>query len=132
LRVVLDTNVLVAGLLNPNRPPGRILDYTLGGDLMALVDDRILAEYRLVLPRRKFDFDAADVTDVIFFMEHESERVVARRLSMVLPDPRDLPFIEVALSGSADALITGNIRHFRAVAELGVSIEMPARFLERL
>ena len=29
-----------------------------------------------------------------------------------LPDADDLPFLEVALSGNADALVTGNVRHF--------------------
>jgi hypothetical protein len=38
--------------------------------------------------------------------------VEARPVSLPVPDPDDLPFIEVALSGAADSLVTGNTRHF--------------------
>lgn len=51
MRIVLDTNVLVSGLLNPHGSPGRLLDHFLAGDITLLVDDRILAEYGEVLRR---------------------------------------------------------------------------------
>jgi predicted nucleic acid-binding protein len=44
LRIVLDTNVLVSGLLSPHGPPGRIFDLLLGGKLTLVFDDRLLAE----------------------------------------------------------------------------------------
>jgi predicted nucleic acid-binding protein len=35
-----------------------------------------------------------------------------RRAALDLPDPDDTPFLEVALTGHVDALITGHARHF--------------------
>jgi uncharacterized protein len=47
-----------------------------------------------------------------------------------LPDPDDRPFIEVALSGRADAVVTGNVRHFPP--DLGVVVLSPRALLQRL
>jgi hypothetical protein len=45
MRIVLDTNVLVSGLYNPNSASGRIIDLILGARIQVLYADRILAEY---------------------------------------------------------------------------------------
>jgi uncharacterized protein len=78
-----------------------------------LHDDRILSEYRKVLLRPTFGFARSDVEGLLDFVESTGEHVSVEPLSLVLPDPDDLPFLEVAISGAADALITGNIRHFK-------------------
>lgn len=66
-RIVLDTNVLVSGMINPNGPPGRIVDLIREGLVELVVDDRILAEYSQVLSRPKFNpyFHAGDVRDIL-------------------------------------------------------------------
>ena len=48
-RVVIDTNVLVASLIQPAGPCGRLLDLVVDGAVDACVDGRILAEYTEVL-----------------------------------------------------------------------------------
>jgi putative PIN family toxin of toxin-antitoxin system len=131
LRIVLDTNVLVSGLLNPEGNPGRVLDLFLAGEITLLVDDRILAEYRAVLPRPKFGFDAGDIVDVIDQIEAESVRVMASPLGISLPDETDLPFLEVALAGEAQTLVTGNARHFKLPKGASLAVESPARFVRR-
>ncbi len=74
MRIVLDTNVLVAGLLDPEGNPGRVVDLFLAGEAALPVDDPILAEYRAVLHRPKFHFDAGDVSDLLDQIEAESIR----------------------------------------------------------
>jgi putative PIN family toxin of toxin-antitoxin system len=130
LRIVLDTNVIVSGLLSPEANPGRIVDLFLAGEVTLLVDDRILAEYRAVLRRSKFGFDASDVSDFLDLVEVASERVVAPPYRGKVPDPSDRPFLEVALAGRADSVVTGNVRHFR-LPHLGPSVESPAEFVRR-
>ena len=51
---VIDTNVVVSGLLNSNGPSARILNAVLDGRLRLTYDTRILAEYRDVLQRPRF------------------------------------------------------------------------------
>jgi putative PIN family toxin of toxin-antitoxin system len=131
LRVVLDTNVLVSGLLNPDGSPGRVLDLFLAGEMTLLVDDRILVEYRAVLPRPKFGFDPGDIVDVIDQIEAESVRVMAAPLGISLPDETDLPFLEVALAGAAQTLVTGNARHFKLPKRASLMVESPAQFVRR-
>jgi putative PIN family toxin of toxin-antitoxin system len=133
VRIVLDTNVLVSGVLNPHGSPGRCLDLILDGDLTPLFDDRILAEYRDVLLRPRFGLDPRDVDALVDYLIAEGQALGAPPLDLTLPDPDDLPFLEVAIAGNADALVTGNLRHFpkEAVSER-VEILAPSQLLERL
>lgn len=115
MRVVVDTNVLVSGIINPHGSPGRIVDSMVSHALTILYDDRILSEYREVLMRPLFSFRRSDVDALLDFVEFAGQHVTAGAVLITLPDLTDLPFLEVAISGSADALVTGNQRHFKPV-----------------
>ena len=56
MKIVLDTNVLVSGVLKPHSIPGSILHGVLDERVTVLVDDRTPFEYRDVLERPKFSF----------------------------------------------------------------------------
>jgi putative PIN family toxin of toxin-antitoxin system len=131
VRIVVDTNVLVSGLLNAAGNPGRVVDGLLLGELVVVVDDRILAEYRQVLARPKFKFNPIQREHVLEFIEACSEHVAAPPLSAPLPDPADAPFLEVAACASADALVTGNIRHFPPDRRSGVVVLTPTELVLR-
>lgn len=133
MRVVIDTNVLVSGIINPHGPPGRILDAVLSETIMVLHDDRILREYRDVLLRPVFGFQPADVGNVLDFIEFAGEHVSTTPINLILPDPTDLPFLEVAMAGLADALISGNGKHFKPKrGHHDIWVCAPAEFLQRL
>jgi uncharacterized protein len=55
----------------------------------------------------------AEAAAVLDLLQHDGIHVVAPPLDVELPDPDDLPFLEVAEAAAADALVTGNERHFR-------------------
>lgn len=129
MRVVVDTNVLVSGIINPNGPPGRVVDCIVSLTLTPLFDDRILSEYPDVLLRPVFGFRHNDVHALLNFIEFSGEQITAGPVNLVLPDPDDLPFIEVAIAGLADAVITGNIKHFNPARRHGVSVLTPAAVL---
>ena len=130
---MLDTNVVVSALLSPRGAPARVLDRVLAGDHVLLLDDRIRAEYAEVLARPKFGFAAHDVTTLLAYLAAWGEPVVARPLRIKLPDPDDLPFVEVAVTGRADALVTGNPRHYDVPGIAGeVRIVSPADLLGTL
>ncbi len=133
MRVVLDTNVLVSALINPHGPPGTIVANALAGRVTPVFDERILAEYRAVLGRNRFGFDAVAVTALLVALEGEGESVVAVPAKIESPDPDDLPFLEVAETALAAALVTGNTRHFRPVrARHGVPVYTPAAFVRKI
>lgn len=133
MRLVVDTNVLVSALLSPHGPPAQVLRLLLQGDLVPLHDDRILAEYKGVLSRPGFGFAAEDIGAVLEGIEGGGETVFAKPLPLELPDPDDLPFLEVAVAGRADALVTGNLRHYQPVrGKHVVEIISPNGLVERL
>jgi uncharacterized protein len=130
MRAVIDTNVLVSGVMNPHGSPGRVVDSIVSQAISVLYDDRILLEYRDVLLRPFFGFQAADVNALVDFIEFSGEQITAGPVNVVLPHPTDLPFLEVAIAGSADALVTGNLKHFKPVrGRHPVSILSPAELL---
>ncbi len=69
MRVVLDTSVLVSGLLNPHGSPARVLDLVTAGPVVLFYDDRIIAEYRALLSRPRFAFDPANVAALLALIE---------------------------------------------------------------
>lgn len=113
MRVVIDSNVVVSAMISPHNPPAQVVRLALQGDIGLLHDERILAEYREVLSRPKLNFDAEDVDAMLEGIEWIGEAVFARPLPLELPDPDDLPFLEVAVAARADGLVTGNGRHYR-------------------
>jgi len=129
VRIVLDTNVLVSGLLSEQGAPGQILDLLLGSDLQLLHDPRILAEYRAVLARPEFGIAPHTAAAIVRFLEEAGEPVVAGPWPHALPDPDDEPFLAVAHAGRAAGLVTGNLRHFPASARAGVRVWSPREFL---
>lgn len=102
-RIVLDTNVLVSAFLNPAGAPAQVLTLVLAGELRVLFDQRILDEYADVLARPRFEIDPADAAEVLRQLKADGERVVASAGAVQVPDPDDAAFLEVALSGKADA-----------------------------
>jgi putative PIN family toxin of toxin-antitoxin system len=132
LRIVLDTNVLVSGLLSPFGPPGEIVRLVSSGVLILCLDARILAEYDDVLARHRFGFDPDSIAALLDYIDFRGEVVASEPLVTRLPDPDDEPFLEVAFACGADSLVTGNIAHFPPESAVGVSVLSPADFMERL
>ncbi len=132
MRVILDTNILVSALITPFGNSARILDMVLLGELQVLYDDRILSEYRDVLLRPKFSFEKRDVDDFLSFIEADGIKITATPVNEQLIDEDDIPFIEVTMSGMADALITGNKRHFKVKGKSAKQIKImtPDEFLK--
>ena len=52
MRVIVDTNIIVSGLISPTGPPGKIVDALLQGFLVPVMSQATLAELEAVLMRR--------------------------------------------------------------------------------
>lgn len=131
MRVVIDTNVLISGLLSPYGAPGRIMNMLVSGELEACYDARIITEYREVLLRPKFSFEHGYVGAIIEYVECFGVPISAKPLSKRLRDADDEPFLEVAIAGSAEALITGNASHYPLHRKRTPRIFTPRQFLNR-
>jgi len=130
MKIVLDTNVLVSGLLQPFGPSGQIVRLVASGELVLCHDSRILAEYREVLLREKFHFDPERVDALLEQIRAGGISVAARPLAIRLPDAEDEPFLEVGVAGGAQSLVTGNLKHYPAAARHGIEVLSPRSFID--
>lgn len=127
MRVVLDTNVLVSGLIAPQGTCGHILRMVFAGHIRPCVDERMMQECRAVLARPKFGFRAEEAEELLILLRLEGVRVTPPALPVRLPDRSDEPFLEVAAAESA-VLVTGNVRHYPPHLRCGVKVMTPAEF----
>lgn len=129
MNIVLDTNVLVAGLLNPFGTCGEIVLMASSGELTLSFDARILLEYSEVLRRPKFKFEEEKVAALLDYVVYLGKTVASSPLANSLPDSDDEPFLEVAIASQAACLVTGNKNHFPVERCQKVKIFSPKEFL---
>jgi putative PIN family toxin of toxin-antitoxin system len=132
MRVVLDTNVLVAALLSPAGPPARVVEFVLTGQVEIAFDARTRTEYEDVLGRSEFQFPRDRVAAVLEVIDAFGFRAAGvRPWPERLPDAADEPFLAVA--GATDSLlVTGNVRHYPARSRRQVVVCTPREFIGRL
>ena len=118
---VLDTNVLVSGMLSPNGPPGRLVDAILSRRLKIAFDDRILQEYREVLARPMFHFKPSDVAVFWEILPFQRHLVAMPVEGLRASDAVDTKFLEVAFATDSKILVSGNERHFPVESGAGRS-----------
>jgi len=129
MRIVLDTNVLVSGLLSPFGAPGDIVMMTAAGVLEVCYDGRILSEYREVLLRPKFGFKEDDIEEFLEQVESCGYAAAPKPLIHRLPDLSDEPFLEIALGGKVSCLISGNLKHYPVKSRKKMPVISPADFI---
>lgn len=138
MRVVLDTNVLVSGLLRPSSVPARVLYLIHESRVRPVVDGRLLGEYAEVLARPRLGISADIAAELLRHLSDVSEHVtviaedVSRLDRVALPDAGDRPLIELAVSAGVSAIVTGNTRHFPTDALEPVRVLTPRQLLEEL
>ena len=130
MRIVPDTNVLVSALITPLGNPARILDLIRQNEVSVCLDQRVVIEYEEVLRRPVFPFLEKDVDTVIDMLRENAEIVSSLPLIDRLTDPDDECFLEIALHGKVDALVTGNLRHYPENLLAGVKVLTPKQFLD--
>jgi len=112
LKIVLDTNVLVSAFLKPRSYPAKILYLILQGDFQIIINEPILAEYREVLLRPKFDLAIEKVEIILGYIRTIGIKAPAFPQTFQLPDSADEAFLEAAMAVRANAIVTGNKKHF--------------------
>ncbi len=132
-RIVVDTNVLVSGLLFGGAP-GRIIDLAGQGRLRIIATRTILQEYIRVLAYPKFKLTKAEIRgllDEVILPMVESVEIEAVP-AVIEADPSDDKFLAAAVAGSADAVVSGD-RHLLALkAYRGIPIETAAELIRKI
>lgn len=137
MRLVLDTNVIVAGIAYPAGPPGRIVAAWRNGNLQVVLSPWILTECERVLPRlRQFTaMPPADIRDLVDSLAFAAEMVepdlaaLAQAADAHVRDAADEPVLAALLASAAQVLVTGD-KDLLALSDR-CSILSPADFCAR-
>jgi putative PIN family toxin of toxin-antitoxin system len=109
LRLVIDTNVLVSGLLTQNSIPQQVYDYAIARATL-LQSQATLSELERVLIRPKFDRYVSLERRLRFIagLVNRVEYIDVNETLAICRDPKDNSLLELAASGQASHLITGD------------------------
>jgi len=116
MRLIVDTNVIVAGIAYPAGPPGRIVAAWRNGTLQFVLSPGILAECERILPRlRPFAAlspgDIRDLVDSLAFLAELVEPdllAIAKAADAHVRDAADEPVLAALIASGAKVLITGD------------------------
>src|SRR3990172_5255925 len=138
LRVVIDTNVIVSGILSRTGAPAELLNAWRQRRFLLLSSPAIVAEVRAVLqyPRihKKYRLRDEEIELTITLLEHDALLVSgeANVAHSVQADPKDEMILACALDGQADGIVSGD----HHLLDLGVYRDIPImaarRFLDQL
>ena len=135
MRVVLDANVLISGLLSPKGPPGQILNAWLEGQFELCLSSLILQELQRVLeyPHISRKLEPAQVQRLLSVLTGCSLQVKgALTLNILKLDPADNIYLACAVEAQANYLVSGNFSHFVEAGPIfrGTQILTPRQFLD--
>jgi uncharacterized protein len=130
-RIVIDTNVVVSGIILPGFSAARALLQAQGG--IVLASDATIAELQEVIIRPRFDRYIAREVRLKLAEEYAQK---CRKVAITAPiracrDPKDDKFLELAVHGRAELIVTGDEDLLALHPFRGVEILTPADYLNR-
>jgi putative PIN family toxin of toxin-antitoxin system len=130
-RIVIDTNVYVSRYLRPDSVPGKAVGKA-WQESETLISLPTWDELRIVLRRKKFARYVEPETLEAFLRAvwHYAEEVSIPTPIRACRDPRDDKFLEVAVHGRADLIVTGDADLLALHPFQGIAILSPAAYLQ--
>lgn len=125
MKVVIDTNLIIAARWNPGSSSNRIINMVIEGKVSAVYTTAIKNENLHILEKVK---PPKDYLDKILKFYRISRKVDAKRKIDICPDKADNRFLEAAVAGKASYIISSD-RHLLDLKEFeGVRILKPGDF----
>lgn len=136
MRAVIDTNILVRAMLKPEGSVGPVIDFLRNGGYVFLYSEATLSELIDVLSRprmvHRYGLTASEVDALCALVIRRGELVEPGRTITACRDPKDNKFLEVAVAGRADAIVTGDEDLVVLDPFEGIPLIQPAQFLRLL
>lgn len=132
-RWVVDTNVLLSRLLAPRGVAAQAVDKALRTGVL-LVSGATLEDLAKVVARPRFDPYLSQKERQHFFslLSGVSRRILIAQRVQACRDPKDDKFLDVALCGEAQGMVSGDKDLLALHPFHGIPIWTPAAFLELL
>ncbi len=125
IRAVIDTNILVSGIISPKGAPRKVLDLARKEIFKVVSSISINHEVLNVLHRdyiyAKYSINEKTIDDISAFL-YEGTILTEDRYAVakIRKDPKDDKFIACAVEGEADYIISGDehllsLKHFKGI-----------------
>jgi putative PIN family toxin of toxin-antitoxin system len=134
MRAVLDTNVLISGIIATG-VPHELLVYGFDHEYQIVVSVETLTELRETLRKypERFRMDESEVQTEVETIRYFAEFVDPdEEIAVVEPDPDDDKFLEAAVAGDVDYLVSGDSHLLDIKSFRGIDIVEPRTFYDRL
>ena len=136
MRAVVDTSVLVSGMIKRKGTTGDVLHALRDGRFTVVYSTDILVEIIDVLGRptfrSKYQIEPDDITALINLVRLRGELVTPQRKISLCRDSHDDKFIEAALATEVDCIVSGDADLLDLTPFENIPILRPAEFLARL
>lgn len=133
--IVIDTNVIIAGLRSRNGSAFRLLELVGSGQFNIHLSVPLVLEYEDVLLRQlpNLTIDASDIQNFIdFHCAVASHHQIFFLWRPYLRDPKDDMVLELAVKAECDSVVTYNTRDFAGIEQFGIRAITPAEFLDSI
>ncbi len=133
LRVVFDTNTVISALLFANGRLSWLRSHWKEGRSTTLISRSTVEELARVLSYPKFRLSAPDRLELLGdYLPHCETVDPSDRCPVVCRDASDQPLLDLAQSGKADVLVTGDDDLLALAGQTAFIIETPADFRARV
>lgn len=112
IRAVIDTTVLISAVIRPHGVMGNVIRKLRDGAYIYVYSLAMIEELVDVITRpkiyRKYGLVAADVTTLLLLLQLRGEIVYPEKEIVMCRDPKDDKFLEAAVAGNADMIVTSD------------------------
>ena len=132
IQVVLDTNVIISGLVFFG-PPRLILKHVIEGDIKLCISEEIIDEVKGVLEEKKFNY-TPEITTIIRRELISISKLInpRKKLKIIEKDPKDNMVLECALEGHVNYIVSGDTHLLELKKFQDIPIVKPSDFIKIL
>jgi putative PIN family toxin of toxin-antitoxin system len=136
LQIILDTNVLYAGLYSSDGASYQVLRAIERGHIQIVLSPALLFEYEDVLYRKQAELGLSD-EEIDAMLDNVCDLSIHQQISYLwrpfLPDPKDDHILEVAVASHTPCIVTHNLKDFAGIARsFGIRAITPKDVLEEI
>ena len=134
-RIILDTNVLYAGLYSSKGASFRVLQAIKKDRLKLVMSTTLLFEYEDILKRNQIVLGLSD-EEIEKLLDYLCLQSGHQRIYFLwrpcLPDPKDDNLLELAVASGTKLIVTHNTKDFKGIEKFGVRSLTPKELMEEI